>query len=200
MWHSHAILSLFFILLSLAREHPLIVICLLCSFRVACKCDPGGSNNRNCFKYLGNCRCISGVEGKKCNRYCLFCLFVSFFLVFLFRILDSRSTKQTQGQSKLEGDFWSLDSRLSKARSMTQTRNVNWKFLDYFKLFGLQNVHKLLVWAVWRWEEKRKESLCPRHPHNCKTVDNRTRTIAKLRNVQKMRNAQVQSAQKYSFV
>ena len=69
---------------SLACEHPIIVICLLCSFCAACKCDPGGSDNKNCFKYLGNCRCVSGVEGKKCNRYYFFFVptFVSFFMFF----------------------------------------------------------------------------------------------------------------------
>ncbi|KAJ7326565.1 Laminin subunit [Desmophyllum pertusum] len=33
----------------------------------ACKCDPGGSVSRNCFKHLGDCQCVSGVKGKKCN-------------------------------------------------------------------------------------------------------------------------------------
>lgn len=33
----------------------------------ACKCDPGGSVRKNCFKHLGNCQCISGVRGKKCD-------------------------------------------------------------------------------------------------------------------------------------
>lgn len=33
----------------------------------ACKCDPGGSVSRNCFKHLGDCQCVSGVKGRKCN-------------------------------------------------------------------------------------------------------------------------------------
>ncbi|PFX27901.1 Laminin subunit alpha [Stylophora pistillata] len=34
----------------------------------ACKCDPGGSVGKSCVKHLGNCQCISGVRGKKCDR------------------------------------------------------------------------------------------------------------------------------------
>lgn len=47
-------------------------MCLLLCFLfnvVACKCDPGGSVNMNCFKHSGDCSCVTGVRGKKCDRY-----------------------------------------------------------------------------------------------------------------------------------
>ena len=64
-------------------------------------------------------------------------------------------------------------------------KNVNWKFLDSFKSF----VRSLLVWAGWRWEEKK--NICRQVPmslapllywlcsHNCKTVYYRKRTITR---------------------
>ena len=92
----------------------MIVICLLCSFCAACKCDPGGSDNKNCFKYLGNCRCVSGVEGKKCNRYFFFlflCLFLFlcyvFFFLFAFLTPEARSKVKCK-KSKWEGIFEAL--------------------------------------------------------------------------------------------
>ena len=49
-----------------------LMMCLLFCFLfnvVACKCDPGGSVNMNCFKHSGDCSCVTGVRGKKCDRY-----------------------------------------------------------------------------------------------------------------------------------
>ena len=33
----------------------------------ACNCDPEGSHDMQCDDY-GNCPCIDGVEGKRCDR------------------------------------------------------------------------------------------------------------------------------------
>lgn len=45
-----------------------LLLCFLFNV-VACKCDPGGSVNMNCFKHSGDCSCVTGVRGKKCDRY-----------------------------------------------------------------------------------------------------------------------------------
>ena len=125
MSHSHALLSFFFILLSLACEHPIIVICLLCSFCAACKCDPGGSDNKNCFKYLGNCRCVSGVEGKKCNRYYFFCSYVCFFFYvffFLFAFLTPEARSKLKCiKPKWEGIFEALAGPIRTRRPFLES-------------------------------------------------------------------------------
>lgn len=64
-------------------------MCLLLCFLfnvVACKCDPGGSVDMNCFKQSGDCSCVTGVRGKKCDRYrwdlfrsCLSILYLSIY-------------------------------------------------------------------------------------------------------------------------
>lgn len=137
-------------------KHPIFVICLICSFCAACKCDPGGSDNRNCFKYLGNCRCVSGVEGKKCNRYHFFCMFVCFFFLhFWLQKHEANSSAKSRGGKAFLRPWQALLGSVSKDQ-VEDTENVNWKFVDSLKSFGSQNVPKVLNMSGMEMRRKKK--------------------------------------------